>query len=127
MAYSVNLPAAARRHLDAAEQLASGRRIDVAGYLFGIAAECAVKEMARELPDGRTDAIFYGHFPELRTLLLDALQGRKAQPLRRLLEHGSFMNQWDIRMRYASGDEVKGMPIAEWAEQARRAVSMMGS
>jgi HEPN domain-containing protein len=125
MAYSVNLLAAARRHLDAAEKLLANKREDVAGYLFGIAAECAVKSMASELAAGRSSQIFYAHFPELRTLLLDALQGRTAQPLRRLIEPGGFMNQWDIKMRYAPADDVRPMPIGQWAEQARRAVTAL--
>jgi hypothetical protein len=53
MAYSVDLRAAARRHLDAAQKLLKERREDVAAYLFGTAAECAIKEMARAIPSCR--------------------------------------------------------------------------
>lgn len=128
MAYSTDLPGAARRHLDAAEKLhATGSRRDVAGYLFGIAAECAVKHVATTIAVARSDDVFYAHFPTLRTLLLEALQGRNAQGLRRLIEPGGFFGQWDIRMRYAGADEVRTKPIDQWAEQARRCVSAMES
>lgn len=126
MAYGVDLRDAALRHMDAAEKLLQRKRSDVAAYLFGIAAECAVKEMARAVPSCRTDEILYAHFPSLKNLVLERLQGRAAQPLRSLIEHGGFMNQWDIKMRYAPSEEVRRMPIEDWARQARRAVSTMG-
>ena len=75
MAYSTNMPASARRHLIAADRLNAGARRDVAGYLYGIAAECAIKAMMidagyRPLIDRRND-LFFLHFPELRTALLN--------------------------------------------------------
>lgn len=126
MPYTVNLQAAAHRHLDAADKLDRNRREDVAGYLYGIAAECAVKEMARALPGGRRLDILHAHFPELRTLVRDALSGRAAQPLLRLVQHDGFLNEWDVKMRYAAGDEVREKPLAQWAAQARQAVNTMG-
>ena len=45
MAYTADMPAAARRSLEAAKMIPAGPRQDVAGYLFGIAAECAIKSM----------------------------------------------------------------------------------
>ncbi len=48
MAFTPHMPTAARRHLEAAEILfGHGSRLDVSGYLYGIAAECAVKAFAR--------------------------------------------------------------------------------
>ena len=49
MAYKSNYPAAARRHLDAADApYGPERRRVVAGYLYGIAAECALKALMKE-------------------------------------------------------------------------------
>jgi hypothetical protein len=47
MSFHPNLPEAARRHLHAADLLCDEprHRKDVAGYLYGIAAECAIKQM----------------------------------------------------------------------------------
>jgi HEPN domain-containing protein len=125
MAYPANLQLAARRHLDAAAKLEKNGRDDVAGYLYGIAAECAVKAMARVLPGGRDDDVFYAHFPQLRTLIREKLSGRGAQPLLRLVQHDGFLNQWDITMRYAAAAAVREKPLAQWAEQARQLVNIM--
>ena len=78
MAYEHDMPAAAHRHLDAGTKLEKNGRRDVAGYLFGLAAECAVKAMAARIPAARCDEIFYAHFPELRTLVRDKAQGHGA-------------------------------------------------
>jgi len=51
-----NLPASARRHLEAADALyEADRRKDVAGYLYGVATECALTIDLFSL--------FYKHFP----------------------------------------------------------------
>jgi hypothetical protein len=113
MAFATDMPAAARRHLLAAEILAAGHRRDVAGYLYGIAAECAVKAMMSEVgfrpsPEAarRTDP-FFAHFPELRTMLRDAPQLRKGTPMHRFIQNDSFMNQWSTRMRYSHGKDIQ--------------------
>lgn len=127
MSSPVEMEDAARRNLAAAATLAETGRPDVAGYLYGIAAECAVKAMARGIPAARSKEIQFAHFPELRTLLLDVLQGRSAQPLLRVVEPAGFMNEWHVSMRYASAAEVRRKPIDKWAEQARQAVNTMGT
>lgn len=92
MAYKPNYPASARRHLEAADALyAPEWRRDVAGYLYGIAAECALKAMMQESGlrplgnDNRKDDPFYAHFPELKTRLRDLQLGRGAASLRRFV------------------------------------------
>jgi hypothetical protein len=128
MAFTPNLPAAARRHLMAADELAdSGARRDVAGYLYGLAAECAVKAMMENIPLARRQEAFYAHFPELRTLLRDALQGRSARPLSAFINDDRFLNNWHVSMRYADGQQVLEQWVTAWREQARRAVSAVGS
>src|SRR5262245_47582883 len=127
MAFTTDLPAAARRHLDAAEKLVTQRRADVAGYLYGIAAECAVKAMVQEVPALRQHDILFAHFPELRTLLRDALQGRMAKPLAIFINDDAFMNNWNIRMRYTDGRQVRSEWITTWTEHARRIVNTMGT
>lgn len=129
MAFTVDLSQAANRHLDAADVLCAGRppRRGVAGYLYGLAAELAVKAMVEQLPGLRSDAIFYAHFPELRTLLRDALKGRSARPLSSFVHDDAFMNSWDIRMRYADGRQIRDDWVEAWQRQARRAVSAMGT
>lgn len=132
MAFVVDFPAAARRHLEAANIVLNQKR-DVAGYLFGIAAECAIKAMMLDAnirpkgPDLRREDPFYAHFPELRTMLRDMQLGRKGKPLMDYIEDGSFMNNWSTDMRYSSGREVQEHWVIAWAEQARQAVASIGT
>jgi hypothetical protein len=132
MAYSQDLPAAARRHLMAAESLERpGGRRDVAGYLYGLAAECAIKALMveagmRPTAERQRDDPFYTHFPELRTILRDRLQGRKGTLLN-FVNDDRFMNQWDVSMRYSSGREIKDAWIDSWRGQARQAIASIGT
>ncbi|MDC0749591.1 hypothetical protein [Polyangium mundeleinium] len=132
MAFIAKLPDAARRHLQAAEMLCAepGHRKDVAGYLYGIAAECAVKHMIAPLPLPAVhdkDKIWFAHFPELRTLLRDALEGRRRSTgaLYRFVFDDSFMNNWHISMRYSDARQIRDEWIRAWKAQAKDAVSAM--
>jgi hypothetical protein len=132
MAFTHKLPEAARRHLQAAEILYAepGHRRDVAGYLFGIAAECAIKHMVipiRMPPEHDKQKIVYSHFPELRSLLRDALSGRRfaGTPLFRFVFQDAFMNNWDTAMRYADARQIKEDWVRDWQRQARDAVSAL--
>jgi hypothetical protein len=125
MAYTTDMPAAARRLLDAARKLDSDGRPDVAAYLFGLAAECALKAMAQKIPEARRDEVLYAHFPLLRTLLRDVLAGRRAQALRRLVDDDRFMNEWEITIRYARAEDIRGKPVRDWEAQAVNAINLM--
>lgn len=130
MSFLPDMPAAARRHLEAADSLPE-KRCDVAGYLYGIAAECAIKAMMLDCglrPQGdRRDDPFYAHFPELKTRLRDASLGRKGQALRRFIENDAFLNHWEIDMRYCKGSEIERRWVDVWRDQARSAVSSIGT
>ena len=133
MAYTMNLVDAARRHLDAANCLHDCeppcRRRDVAGYLYGIAAECALKEIMRRSHNWRqrerNDDPFYAHFPHLKTMLRDTAEGRHAGVLRRFAEDTAFMNQWDIAMRYAPRTDITDRLIQDWKAHAKKVIDAM--
>jgi hypothetical protein len=133
MAYTIDLPAAARRHLLAADQLSAGPRQDVAGYLYGIAAECALKVMMKDAGLRSTDSTlrrpdpFFAHFPELRTMLRDSPQLRRSSPLQRYVQNDAFMNQWSTSMRYSHGRDIDKRWVEAWAVQARQAVADIGT
>jgi hypothetical protein len=132
MAYLVNYPAAARRHLSAADRLKPTDRRDVAGYLYGIAAECAIKAMMRDAglrPTGRRDGNdpFYAHFPELKTLLRDTLGSRRLPTLTAYTQSEAFMKNWAIRMRYSNGRDITDRWVSRWATDANQAVSSIGT
>jgi hypothetical protein len=133
MSYALDLPAAAQRHFLAAEALVSGHRRDVAGYLYGISIECAVKAMMLDaglrpmpLEDRRSDP-FFAHFPTLRTLLRDSLQGRRSSTLNHFIEDARLMSQWDTDMRYSHGKDIRDEWVANWQKQARDAIARMGT
>jgi hypothetical protein len=133
MAYTPDMSNAARRHLLAANILYSEKtRIDVAGYLYGIAAECAIKAMMLEAgirPDleNRKGDPFFAHFPGLRTMLKDSLQGRKSATLRLKIENDNFFSQWDIEMRYCKSSDIRDSWVETWKEQANDIVSCIGT
>jgi len=133
MEYKPDMPAAARRHIEAAEALVDGSRRDVAGYLYGIAAECAIKSMMLDAgmrplsSDKRRDDPFYAHFPELRTLLRDVQLGRRGAILQRYIRDDRFLQYWDTSMRYCKGGEIKERWVNDWREGARQAVASIGT
>lgn len=127
MAYTQDFVDAANRHMDAANCLHDHeppcRRRDIAGYLYGIAAECAVEEIMRRSRHWREPE--RAHFPELKSLLRDNLQGRHAGVLRTLVENSGFMNEWDIAMRYAPRKAITDLQVRRWQGDATRAVDAM--
>jgi hypothetical protein len=126
------MPSAARRHLLAADILfQEGSRRDVAGYLYGIAAECAIKAIMidaghRPKENSKDDPLF-AHFPQLRTSLRDFNFGRKGAILHRFISDNNFFSQWDIKMRYCKGSEINSSWIVIWKEQASKAVDSLGT
>lgn len=132
MLYSIDMPASARRNLLAAEAL-HATRSDVAGYLYGLAAECAVKAMMIELgikprPQAeRRDDPFYKHFPELLFGARDMAKGRASATLSRILAAPNFMASWHVEMRYAKAGEVSADSVERWSKQAKQAVGAIGT
>lgn len=108
----------------------NGKR-DVAAYLYGIAAECALKELMRQagirpLPrERRRDDPFYMHFPELKTALREHAGARGHTALRRHAENSALMAEWDTAMRYTRGSDVPSKSVARWREQALELVQEM--
>jgi hypothetical protein len=131
--YDVDMRRAAFRHFEAGELLAGSKRTDVAGYLFGIAAECALKQMMRNsgmrpLPiSQRREDPYYAHFELLKTMLRDRASGRLATEIRRYAESSSFMQQWDVSMRYSDGKSIEPKLIERWRSDARDILGAMDS
>jgi hypothetical protein len=127
MGYPTNYAEAARRHLQAGLCLHDAepakRRPDVAGYLYGIAAECALKQIMRR--SYSREAPEHAHFPVLKTILRDNAQGRYAGVLRRFAEDGAFMSEWDIAMRYAGKADIAPVQVERWREHAKQAIAQM--
>ena len=138
MAYTQDFKRSARRHLRAAHELhgiaASGAQPGcraVAGYLFGLAGELAVKELMREtglrpLPaNQQRDDPFYAHFPSLKTRILDTAAGRRSEKLRQLAEDATLFQHWDTTMRYAPTSDIRDEWITKWRTSAEKLVNEM--
>lgn len=138
MAYKQDLFSAAHRHFRAANELHDvalpgsqpGCRA-VAGYLFGLTGELAVKAMMRDsgmphLPlDKRRDDPYYAHFPELKERLKDMAAGRRAGELRLIAESKALFQNWDTQMRYAPTADVQGAWISAWKLSAKDLINKM--
>lgn len=106
MAYAIDLEKSASRHYDDGCTLFDSKRFDNAGYHFGLAAECAIKQQLQNCGVSVGDAAMWEHFPEMRNLALQALSGRAAAPLMTLLGRDSFMQFWHVKMRYAPNGAI---------------------
>ena len=140
MPYRKDFAVSARRHLRAADELhataSAGSQPGcgaVAGYLFGLSGELAVKEIMRSsgmMPlsaQERRDDPFYAHFPELKTRLRDAAQGRRAGELRKIAETATLFQHWDTDMRYAPTADVNGAWVEAWKSSAHELFNRMDS
>lgn len=129
MNYGHDMRVAATRNFAAANILKGTHRKDVAGYLFGIAAECAVKQIMLSInirPSANKQGDpFYAHFEELKTLLRDRLHGRAAARLGLLINDNRYMQYWDVTMRYAHGNEIKDEWVDRWHADAQKAIIIM--
>jgi len=103
----------------------------VAGYLFGLAGELAIKEMMRNSgmkplhSDRRREDPFYAHFPYLKSRLRDSAAGRRAGELRRLAEAPATFQNWHVDMRYARTDDISSQRVEAWRACADDLVSRM--
>jgi hypothetical protein len=138
MAYQQNFAEAARRHWTAAKELHvitnSGTQPGcnaVAGYLFGLAGELALKEMMRrsgmKSSSDRDADPFYAHFPGLKTRLRDSASGHLAGQLRRYADSTNLFQHWHIKMRYAPTQNIMMHWIAIWRKNAEDLMNQMDS
>ena len=129
--YNQSLRTAAHRHLQSAKHLFDTHRKDVAGYLFGIAAECALKQIMidsgmRPLAvEQRRDDPFFAHFEGLKTSLRDSASGRHSGKLLRFVKDTAFMQHWDVSMRYSDGRQILEGWVTRWRDNADLIVTEM--
>ncbi len=140
MAYRQDLSNSAKRHLRAADELhamsSSGSQPGcraVAGYLFGLSGELAVKAIMRQsgmmpmAPDCRRDDPFYAHFQELKSLLRDTVKGRRSGELKKIAEMSTLFQNWDTDMRYAPTEDIQQAWVEAWKISAHDLVHRMES
>lgn len=126
MAYIIDLESSAKRHYDDGRKLEDHKRYDNAGYHYGFAAECAVKLCLRKAGVRDDDPVISKlHFSKLREMALIALKSRRAAELKRVLSPKSFMQSWDVRMRYSSNGSVTVSEVAKWRQDADEALGLL--
>jgi hypothetical protein len=139
MAYGEGYAKSAKRHLCAADKLLgvklAGERPGcraVAGYLFGLSGELAVKAIMRDSgiekleKSLRKDDPYYAHFPNLRTLLKNTkIRGRRAGELTKIVGNSSLFQCWDVAMRYAPTDNIEDRWVEAWQKSAKELVARM--
>ena len=92
--------------------------MDNAAYHFGLAAECAVKHQLIAQHKVQTDhGAIWTHWPELRLQALDALHGRRAAPLRTMMQRDNYLQHWDIKMRYAATGSITTAQLERWRDE----------
>lgn len=126
--FESNMTRAAHRNWAAAERLFNSAAPDrtTAGYLYGIAAECAIKALFRDFPwtTDSHDGPVYAHFPSLKAKLRDAISGRGAGQLARFTDQ-HYMEGWAIDIRYSDGTRPDKATLERWrvnADEARAAL-----
>ncbi|MGF6202496.1 hypothetical protein [Pseudomonas laurylsulfatiphila] len=137
MSYDQNPSVSARRHLVAACELHAisdhGKQPGcnaVAGYLFGLAGELAVKAMMIESgmrPTGTRPDAFFEHFPALKGVLKDQVQGRRAGELRQIAEDRTLFDTWHTNMRYSSTVKINPAKVTAWKSSAEQLIARMDS
>ncbi|WP_315716993.1 MULTISPECIES: hypothetical protein [unclassified Bradyrhizobium] len=140
MTYRQDLSNSARRHLRAASELyglaSAGAQPGcraVAGYLFGLCGELAVKAIMRDSgmpplePDRRREDPYYKHFPELKTFLLNTAKGRRSGELLTIANTSALFRYWDTDMRYAKTLDIRDEWIESWKTSATDLVNRMDS
>lgn len=105
----------------------------VAGYLYGLAAEMAVKQMMcaagfRPLPpERRREDPFFQHFPILRTQLSMCANGRRGGTLRQAALTAEHFTDWDIAMRYRDTSQIAEAAVERWRCGARQLREQMAA
>jgi hypothetical protein len=125
MAFTKDMRAAGQRHYADGVKLFDERRFDNAGYHFGFAAECAVKQRLLDCGVAPEDEAVWKHWPSLRALALLAISSRSASDLRNLLAPQNYMSEWDVTMRYAGNSAVNEQLAQRWKDHANRALGLL--
>ncbi|WP_139802421.1 hypothetical protein [Aurantimonas sp. 22II-16-19i] len=126
--FTSNMTKASHRNWAAAERLRSAEAPDrtTAGYLYGIAAECAIKALYRDMSwtTDSKDGPVYAHFPEIKAKLRDSIVGRGAAQLVRFTDQ-RYMEGWAIKIRYSDGTRPDAATLEKWRDDADAARSAL--
>ncbi|WP_413676736.1 hypothetical protein [Pantoea dispersa] len=106
----------AKRHFSDAISLAEIKSFDNAGYLIGLAVECAIKKKCR-LTRGDIDK-GNGHLPGLTHIAKLKIDSRRDTMLFNTLNRGVLKN-WAIDARYAPTGNINEDLYKTWFNEAK--------
>lgn len=116
---------AGRRMYNDADVLFDIKSYPTATHLYGLAAECAIKEALKRVPGGERE-IPRKHIP----LLLDDakrwLSGRSRTHLFNVIKNPDYMSGWDIGNRYWPNDQFDERSSKKIRRDALKALSALG-
>lgn len=111
---------AAVRHYRDALLLEKCSKLDNAGQLLGLAAECALKHFARGFAKGEIE----GHLPSLKRTIRQILEGRRASgPLLQFVKSAAFQD-WSISDRYSATGHVSATQLSSWKQDVQKSLSI---
>lgn len=108
----------ARRNYLAGGHLDDNAHREVAGYLFGVAAECAIKTILIRagIPVGDRYA-YRVHLPDLARRIRTVASGRAMRAFSK--DPGRYrFGSWTIDHRYAEDGSITAAQINEWRDDA---------
>jgi HEPN domain-containing protein len=118
-----NYAEAALRHYVDARNLANSGRYDDAGYLIGLAAECALKHAAQGFTVPKNSEID-GYLPQVKRIIRGLLDGRNVRgPLLAIANRREFFEHWHINNRYEANGHIDRVIYEEWMKSAEVALS----
>ena len=93
--------------------------VATASHLYGLAAECALKECLRQFVKSTTD-MPRKHLPDLLNDVKRLVAGRKFNGLVGLLGKGDYMDGWKIDNRYWATATFTAPQCDHYRDHARR-------
>lgn len=116
---------AAARHFRSGDRLIAENEFAEAGYLYGLAAECAVKAVLA--PNNTLPKKLRKHFPELVDAVLDYAEGRSIGRLAEELSRTKqpYLAGWHTDVRYAGNKSVPCDQAEQWRMDANKLLEWM--
>lgn len=108
-----------------ANTLFDGERYPTATHLYGLAAECAIKEALKRVPGGERE-IPRKHIPMLLDDAKRWLNGRSRTHLFNVIKNPDYMSGWDIGNRYWANSQFDEQSSKKIKNDALKALSALG-
>ena len=111
---------AAIRHYEDAQLLRTSGKLDNAGHLVGLAAECAIKHKISTFKLNSNKP--HGHFPDFLMVARKHLNGRGSYPYPEMFNivKQNIFSGWSINRRYYQTGHTTENELVPWFEVTKR-------